>query len=263
MSPGQRRVLITGASSGIGRAIACELAADFHVIATARRIEPLADVPCDQRLQLDVADEESVRAAFAEAGEVHILVNNAGIGAGGPLELLPLEEVRRQFEVNVLGSIRTMQAALPQMRVRGTGHIINISSMAARIPWAFGGVYAATKSALESVTEALRLELPGEGIHFVLVEPGVIATPFGERFALHGLEHPAYAENATAWNNRFSGYVAPADDVALEVRKVIESRQPPLRVTVGQDAHELVALRRQLDDEAFDSALRFYYRVRS
>ena len=116
------RALITGCSTGFGRATAVELKKrGYEVVATARRPETLADIDVDARLALDVTDDASVAAAVAAAGTIDVLVNNAGIGLGGPIELVPMAEVRRLFETNVFGPLRMMQAVLPQMRARGLG----------------------------------------------------------------------------------------------------------------------------------------------
>src|SRR6266511_3951724 len=142
------RVLITGCSTGFGRAIA-----------TARRPESLEDLDVAQRLRLDVDDDGSVAEVMAAVGEVDALVNNAGFGIQAPVERVPIDEIRRMFETNVLGAVRMMQAVLPQMRERGSGTIVNVTSLAGLVTGPIGGAYAATKHALEAISEALHYEV--------------------------------------------------------------------------------------------------------
>jgi NADP-dependent 3-hydroxy acid dehydrogenase YdfG len=127
-------VLITGASKGIGRAVAVELAGGGHqVVATARRPEALADLPVDQRLRLDVTDQDNVDRAIAEAGEIDVLVSNAGATVRAPLESVPLAEVERLYQLNTLGALRVAQAVLPPMRKRGSGRLVFVSSTQGRL----------------------------------------------------------------------------------------------------------------------------------
>jgi NADP-dependent 3-hydroxy acid dehydrogenase YdfG len=182
-----KAVLITGCSSGIGEATARRLAGHgWTVYASARRlesIEELADVGC-KLLQLDVTDEASMRAAVEtverEQGAVGVLVNNAGYSQGGPIEQVPLEAVRRQFETNVFGLIALTQMVLPAMRAQHWGKIVNIGSMGGRLTLPGGGLYHATKHSLEAISDALRFEVRGFGVDVVLVEPGLITTEFGK-----------------------------------------------------------------------------------
>ena len=167
-------VLITGCSTGIGRATALRLAAAGHpVFATARRTESIADLAsagCTV-LACDVTDEASMRAAVESvekrAGAVGALVNNAGYGSEGPVEEVPMEEVRRQFETNVFGLARMCQLVLPGMRRQGFGRILNLSSMGGRMTLPGGGFYHATKYAVEALSDALRFEVRGFGVDVV------------------------------------------------------------------------------------------------
>ena len=182
-----RAVLITGCSSGIGRATALRLAAaGWPVWASARRLESIADLGdagC-RTLALDVTDEASMTAAVAEvereAGAVGVLINNAGYSQSGAVETVALDAVRRQFETNVFGLARLTQLALPAMRAQGWGKVVNIGSMGGRLTFPGGGWYHATKYALEALSDALRFELAGFGIDVILVEPGLITTSFGD-----------------------------------------------------------------------------------
>jgi NAD(P)-dependent dehydrogenase (short-subunit alcohol dehydrogenase family) len=182
------RVLVTGASSGIGRAVAAEFAKRGHTVyAAARRREALADLaattPRIHPVVLDVTDLESIRSGWA-AIETHsgghgvdILVNNAGFSLrGGPVELLDPADLRRQFDTNVFGLVAITQAALPAMRARRAGRIVNISSLLGRMTLPGAGAYAATKHAVESLSDALRQEIGEYGIDVVVIEPGFVST---------------------------------------------------------------------------------------
>src|SRR5919202_2360068 len=180
-------VLITGCSSGIGRATAQHLAGRGHTVyATARREESIADLAAlgCRTLALDVTDEASMAAAVdrvvAEEGAVGALVNNAGYSLSGAIETVDMDDVRRQFETNVFGLMRMCQLVLPSMRASGAGRIVNISSMGGRLTFPGGGVYHATKYAVEAISDALRFEVKGFGVDVALIEPGQIKTEFAE-----------------------------------------------------------------------------------
>ena len=171
------RILITGCSKGLGRATALELSRRGHeVVATARRPESLASLPVAARLALDVRDAASVRRAAAEAGRVDVLVNNAGEIAVGPLESIPFDEIQKLYDINVFGTLRTIQAFAPAMRERGSGTIVNISSVVGRLALPLTGIYASTKWAIEALSEALRIELGHFGVKVVVIEPGQVGT---------------------------------------------------------------------------------------
>jgi NAD(P)-dependent dehydrogenase (short-subunit alcohol dehydrogenase family) len=192
-----RAVLVTGCSSGIGRATAGLLAgAGWTVYATARRPEVLADLEslgC-RPLALDVTDDDSMRAAVdvveQEHGAVGVLVNNAGFSRSGAVETVPLADARRQFETNVFGPMRLAQLVLPAMRAQGWGRIVVIGSMGGRLTFPGGGWYHATKYALEALCDALRFEVHGFGVDVVLVEPGLIRSGFSDAAAA-SIEAPA------------------------------------------------------------------------
>ena len=200
-----KNALITGCSTGIGRATAEQLAASgWKVYATARRPDTIADLEAKGcvAMALDVTDEASMRAAVdaveAAEGSVGALVNNAGYSQSGALETLPMDAVRRQFETNVFGLLRMCQLVLPGMRTAGAGRIVNISSMGGKFTFPGGGVYHATKYAVEALSDALRFEVGGFGVDVVVVEPGIIRTNFDDA-AVAAMEaagdgDPAYAE---------------------------------------------------------------------
>src|SRR5216110_358012 len=206
-NPISKAVLITGCSTGIGRATAAHLAGrGWIVYATARRPETIRDLGnagC-KVLALDVCDEASMRAAVETVeraeGAVGVLVNNAGYGQEGAFELVPMEEVRRQFETNVFGLTRLTQLVLPGMRRQGWGRVVNLSSMGGRLTLPGGAFYHATKYAVEALSDALRFEVKGFGIDVVLIEPGLIVTDFGHTAVatVPGEDDGPYAEfNAT------------------------------------------------------------------
>src|SRR6059058_4796729 len=190
MASVSRAVLITGCSTGIGRATAEQLAArGWTVYATARRPEAIGELAgrgC-KTLALDVCDEASMRAAVETVeraeGAVGVLVNNAGYGQEGAFQEVPMAEVRRQFETNVFGLVRLTQLVLPGMREQGWGRIVNLSSMGGRLTFPGGGIYHATKYAVEAVSDALRFEVRGFGVEVIVIEPGLIVTNFGHTAA--------------------------------------------------------------------------------
>lgn len=171
------RILITGASRGIGRGLATELSARGHdVVATARDAAALENVPAALRLQLDVTDSESVASAVRQAGRVDVLVSNAGATVRAPLETVPLEEVLRLFELNALGALRVSQAVLPQMRERGSGRLAYVSSVLGRIVAPLIGPYSSSKFALEAIAEGLAIETRHFGVKVQLFEPGAVSS---------------------------------------------------------------------------------------
>lgn len=184
----EKTVLITGCSSGIGHTTATAfLDEGWTVYATARDtddIESLAEAGCETA-ELDVTDEDSISAVISrlvdEQGQIDCVVNNAGYGQFGPVEDTPTELLHDQFDVNVYGSHRLTRAVLPEMRERGEGTIINVSSVSGRVSTPGMGSYCASKHAIEALSDALRSEVEEHGVDVVLVEPGPVATSFGER----------------------------------------------------------------------------------
>ena len=250
------RVLVTGCSTGIGRTTAQVLARRGHeVIATARRPETLAGLDVARALPLDVQDDASVAALLAETGPVDVLVNNAGVAARGPVEAVPGDEALRVFDVNVLGALRMVRAYAPLMRRRGSGTIVNVSSVVGRIAPPLAGVYPASKWALEGLSETLRLELGHFGVRVVVVEPGVVDTGAYEASPVYLPDDGSYAPLA-AQLAAGSGGSSPAEDVALAIAEAVEEDGGPLRRPVGAGATQLLAARASMDDEAFDGVLR-------
>jgi NAD(P)-dependent dehydrogenase (short-subunit alcohol dehydrogenase family) len=269
-------ILITGCSSGIGRATAERLArAGRTVVATARRPESIADLEAAgcRTLALDVTDEASMAAAVGaveqEHGAVGALINNAGYSQSGAVESVGIDDVRRQFETNVFGLVRLTQLVLPAMRERRAGRIVNVSSMGANFTFPGGGFYHATKYALEAISDALRFEVKGFGIDVVVIQPGIIRTGFGDA-AVASIADGAESSGPYA---SFNAGVAKAtaevyehgplarlggepDDVAKAIERAITARRPRIRYRVTPSAHLLVAQRALTPDRAWDAFLK-------
>lgn len=268
-----RVALVTGASSGIGEAAALALEqAGFLTIATARDervLEPLRERGCET-MQLDVTDESSleraVRSAENRFGPVYALVNNAGMPQYGPIEEVPLEAVRRVFEVNVFGIIRLCQLVLPGMRRVGAGRIINVSSVAGEVNQPGGGLYHATKHALEAITETLRMEVADFGIDVISILPGPVGTPFGPKaistIPQGGTASPyhAFKENlASSIESALkpdSARVLAPEDVARVIVRAATAARPDTRYHVGALAKVASVLRGMTPDRVWQAAMR-------
>jgi NAD(P)-dependent dehydrogenase (short-subunit alcohol dehydrogenase family) len=269
-----KTVLITGCSSGIGAATAAHLVGQgWRVYATARRPETLTDLRergCET-LALDVTDEGSMRAAVeavtAAEGSVGVLVNNAGYSQSGALETVPIEQVRRQFETNVFGLLRMCQLVLPGMREQRWGRIVNVGSMGGRLTFPGGGVYHATKYALEALSDAMRFEVRGFGVDVILIEPGLIVTNFGEVAAGSVSDaggDSAYAEfNKQVAKRTQEAYRGPMaklgsgpEAVAKTIAKAISANRPKTRYPVTASAHLLINQRRLSPDRVWDLVMR-------
>jgi NAD(P)-dependent dehydrogenase (short-subunit alcohol dehydrogenase family) len=261
-----KSAIVTGCSSGIGRATALELTArGYEVVATARRRESIADLAVARTLTLDVDSDESVAAAKDEVGPVDVLVNNAGFGIDGSVEEVPLVEVRRAFETNFFGAARMIQAFVPAMRERGSGTIVNVTSVAGIVGGPLGGFYSATKFALEALSESLHLEVGHFGVRVLVVEPGAIATRFGDNVV--DLRGPGpYAELAEKWEKAMGvlGGEGPAPGpelVATKICDALEEEHRPLRLPVGADAELVAASRQGATYEDFEAAMRAFLQI--
>jgi NAD(P)-dependent dehydrogenase (short-subunit alcohol dehydrogenase family) len=249
------RVLITGSSQGIGRATAIELAARGHdVIATARRPESLADLPATERLALDVTDQASVDAAIARAGEIDVLVSNAGATLRGTIEHTPLAEFERLYELNTIGALRVAQAVLPAMRHRGSGKIIFLSSILGRLTIPLIGAYAQSKWALEAIAETLTLEVAPLGIEVSVLEPAMVATDGPRSATNHKDDTPGYVALWERLGQMPANLAIGPEDVARAVADTVEGDRPPLRSPVGATAQQILgALDNAARDQAFDA----------
>jgi NAD(P)-dependent dehydrogenase (short-subunit alcohol dehydrogenase family) len=257
-----RRALITGCSTGIGRATAVELTArGYDVVATARRPETLDDLKVAQTLALDVDDDASIAAAVTAAGRIDVLVNNAGFGVAGAIESAPLDEVKRMFETNFFGSARMIQAFVPAMRERGSGTIVNVTSTAGIAAPPLEGYYSASKFAMEALSEALHLEVGHFGVRVIVIEPGVIDTEFGANLVEHRNEPGPYSELGALWPVAVAklggGEPAPGGElVATVIADALESDKNQLRWPVGADAALVAAARQGTDYDTFEATMR-------
>jgi NAD(P)-dependent dehydrogenase (short-subunit alcohol dehydrogenase family) len=262
--------LVTGCSSGIGAASAVELAGrGWTVAATVRRSEalgPLEGVSGVSTFVLDVAQPPSIRAALEQVtdqlGEVDVLVNNAGYALLGPVEELDLDAIRRQFEVNVFGLLDLTQLVLPSMRRRRRGRVVNISSTAGFYSNPFSGAYAASKFALEAVSDALRMELAPWGVDVVIVEPGPIESNFIDRAHAesHYVDASPYAPYVERMDSEAEGFgkrlTKPAAACARVVANAAGARHPKARYRVTAPAHVLPIMQRVLPSRALDFAFK-------
>ncbi|HXB61747.1 MAG TPA: oxidoreductase [Acidobacteriaceae bacterium] len=259
--------IVTGASSGIGESTAQTLLqAGFTVYAAARRTEKMQQLAAAgaKLLALDVTEEASMLAAvqhvLSQSGRVDVLVNNAGYGAYGALEDVPLDEARRQFEVNVFGLARMTQLVLPTMRSQKSGTIVNVGSIAGKISMPLSTWYHTTKFALEGLSDCLRMELKPFGIHVVLIEPGAIATEFGG-LATEAMEktsgHTAYAEQTRKILRLFKRFKSaqPPQVVADAILQAVRAKDPKTRYVMGGGARPLLAMRKLLPDKTFDAVM--------
>ena len=267
-------VFITGCSSGFGLLTALRFArAGDRVVATMRRPEdapaeltgPVARERLPIRLdRLDVLVPASVEAAVGAAGEIDVLVNNAGIELRSSVEDASDEDVEKQFDTNVFGMLRVLRAVLPQMRARKRGTVVNLSSVAGLVARPFGGLYSATKHALEAITESLHFEAGPLGIRVVLIEPGVYGTRLldnaypGEKFGPASPYWPIHErfEEALGRLRDGTGGIQDPQEVADAIYDAVHDPQPKLRYLVGRDAQMIATAKKQLDFEQFEQAMR-------
>ena len=298
---GRPAVLITGCSSGIGRAAAISLhEAGFRVYASARNPAALSDLAGRglRTLALDVTDEASmtqaVAAVEADASAIRVLINNAGYGLYGPVEQQPMSEIRRQFETNFFGLVRLTQLVLPGMRRQGAGRILNVSSIGGRATLPGGAFYHASKYAVEALSDALRMEVAQFGIDVVLIEPGPVNTPWnqvaadslstaipGAGRAAHdgaaddgpagapgdpGDPYAAYkaavaASFVTAHNGPLARLGSSAEDIATVITRAVTARRPRTRYLINPVAKSVVTLNRLLPGRAYDAVVRRQYKL--
>jgi NAD(P)-dependent dehydrogenase (short-subunit alcohol dehydrogenase family) len=261
-----KTALITGASSGIGNAIASSLIQEGYVVyAAARRTDRMADLKANgaHLLSLDLTDDASITNAIKHivdtSGRIDALINNAGYGAYGALEDVPMKEGRRQFEVNVFGLARLIQLVLPTMRAQGSGRIVNVTSIGGKIHEPMGSWYHATKFAVEGLSDCLRMELAPFGIDVVVIEPGAIATewgPIARRSLMATSGTGPYRAQAETTEAMMAGAedsnAAPPEVVVRAISSALSAKKPKTRYVVGGGAKPLIFLRWLLSDRAFD-----------
>jgi NAD(P)-dependent dehydrogenase (short-subunit alcohol dehydrogenase family) len=269
-------VLITGCSSGFGLLSALHFARKGDRVFASMR-DPakgaaLEEVARKENLaieivQLDVTDEQSVanavRKVIDTAGRIDVLVNNAGIGAHGPIEETDDAEVREIFDTNFFGALRTIRHVAPKMREQRSGTIANVSSLAGRVPPPFGGVYSASKFALEAASESLYFELHPFGVRVLLIEPGGFETNIEQtrRVARRFTEGSPYVDLERRFSEALTRLPAAAvrgdpQVVAEMVYNAVYDKEPKLRYLVGQDAEGIGGLKKQLDDTQFEQTMR-------
>lgn len=266
-----RAVLVTGCSSGIGRAAALALhEAGLPVYATARDPQTLTGLAGRgiRTLQLDVTDEESMASAVKAVTEAHgavgALVNNAGTGVHGAVEDVPVATARALFETNLFGALRLTQLVLPGMREQGAGRIVHVSSILGRFSPPGGGLYQATKHALEAYGDALRLEVAPFGVKVSMIEPATVRTRFFETAMMQfagasGGAYQTFYDKLATWaigvhqGTVTAGRMAVApEQVAQVIQRAVTVRKPKARYPVGPLAHAALGMRRLLPDAMFD-----------
>lgn len=277
MTETSKVALVTGGSSGIGACTVTELIdAGFTVYTAARRVDRMEELAAKGAhvFAMDVTDDASMVAGVERIVNAHdrldVLVNNAGYGSYGAVEDVPIEEARRQFEVNVFGLARLTQLVTPHMRARRSGRIVNISSIGGKYYEPFGAWYHATKFAVEGFSDCLRLELRPFGIKVVIVEPGPILTEWNEiaRDSLlersGGTDYAKWAKRAHKVLTEFDkpGRASTPEAVARKIRKAVTKRNPAARYPVGRGARIITSSRDHTPDAVFDQVVSRMYGVR-
>jgi NAD(P)-dependent dehydrogenase (short-subunit alcohol dehydrogenase family) len=262
----KRVALVTGASSGLGKAFANALLTEgLHVYAAARRVEQMAELANRGAtpIKMDITREDDVEAAVerieSEQGGIDVLINNAGFGLFGAMEDTTIEDARYQFEVNLFGMARLTQLLLPSMRKKRAGKIINISSMGGKVYTPLGSWYHASKHAMEGWSDCLRLELRPFNIDVVIIEPGVIATEFGDVMTApmlqrsgsgpYGTMADAVAASVKALETRGASHPQVIVDLVL---KSVRARKPKTRYAAGKYAKPMMFIRKWFGDRIFD-----------
>jgi len=264
------KALVTGASSGIGRETARRLAQEgFQVIASARRKERLDELAKENQninpRPVDLSDTEELEKFCQElsslAEPISVLINNAGFSVRGAVEDVSLASIRRLFEVNLFALIKVTQACLPGMRRLRQGTIINLSSIVGKFPFPTSGPYSATKHAVESISDALRMEVRPFGIRVVTIRPGVIATEFNDvankltgdlLSRIHPDYKPVYQAYGAAMGKLFSNISIPGPDlIANLILEAVLSDSPKAVYSAGPLVDEILGQRARMDDDAF------------
>lgn len=262
-------ILVTGASSGIGKATARKFLQQGHTVyVAARRVEAMQDLQAQGAipLRMDITKEADVLAVVEriqkEHGALDVLVNNAGYAIYGSVEETSIDDARAQFEVNLFGLARLTQLLVPAMRERGRGTIVNISSMGGKIYTPLGAWYHATKHAVEGWSDALRIELKAFGINVVVIEPGIIATEFGDVMTQPMLDrsgHGPYGKLAHAIAASKSPMSQPTV-VADAIARAVQARRPKTRYVAGNMAKPLMLIRKYLGDRVYDRLIMSQFR---
>lgn len=260
-------ILLTGASSGIGYNTVQHLVEKGYIVyGAARRTEqmPVGLKP----VKLDITNAQSIadciESVMSEVGRIDVLINNAGYGSYGAIEDIPVEEAKRQLEVNVYGLANMTKRVLPIMRTQKSGTIINISSMGGRVSTLFGGWYHASKYALEGFSDCLRMEVADFGIDVVLIEPGGVKTDWGMIAADHlaesskggAYEQQALKTSANMKKQYSSNMLSNPNIIAKTIAKAIKSRRPKTRYLIGFGAKPIVLMKTILPNRLYDKIMR-------
>lgn len=263
-------VLITGGSSGIGKSIGEFLhQKGFVVYGTSRNPEKVLN-SIFPLVALDVRNVESIQNAVSKiietSGRLDIVINNAGVGITGPLEEIPTEEIRNNFETNFFGPIEVMKAALPQMRKQNSGLIINITSIAGYMGLPYRSVYSASKGALELITEALRMEVKSFGVEITNVAPGDFATNIAAgRYHAPVIKDSAYEKvygDVLATMNDHVDAGSNPNEMAEAVYKIIQTKKPNVHYKVGAFMQKFsIVLKRALPDKMYEKMLMNHYKL--
>lgn len=263
-------VLITGGSSGIGKSIGEFLhQKGFVVYGTSRNPEKISN-SIFPLVALDVRDKQSIVNCVAEviqkAGRLDVVINNAGVGITGPIEEIPTEEIKNNFETNLFGPIEVMKAVLPQMRLQQSGLIINVTSIAGYMGLPFRGVYSASKGALELITEALRMEVKSFGIHITNVAPGDFATNIAAgRYHAPVIKGSAYemtyGKSLKEMDNHVDNGSNP-NEMARAIFAIIQNENPKIHYKVGAFMQKFsIVLKRILPDKMYERMLMNHYKL--
>lgn len=263
-------VLITGGSSGIGKSIGEFLhQKGFVVYGTSRNPEKVLN-SVFPLVALDVRNVESIKAAvtkiIATTGRLDVVINNAGVGITGPLEEIPMEEIKNNFETNFFGPIEVMKAVLPQMREQKSGLIINITSIAGYMGLPYRSVYSASKGALELITEALRMEVKSFGINIANVAPGDFATNIAAgRYHAPVISGSAYekvyGETLSTMNEHVNAGSNP-NEMAEAIYKIMQAKKPNVHYKVGVFMQKFsIVLKRVLPDTVYEKMLMNHYKL--
>lgn len=263
-------ILITGGSSGIGKSVGEFLhQKGFTVFGTSRNPEKIQD-SMFPLVALDVRDVDSIQKAVAEiigkSGRIDVVINNAGVGITGPIEEIPTQEIKNNFETNLFGPIEVMKAVLPQMRLQKSGLIINITSIAGYMGLPYRGIYSASKGALELITEALRMETKSFGIHITNVAPGDFATNIAAgRYHAPVIKGSAYEipyGNTLAEMNTHVDSGSNPNVMAEAIYSIMQNPNPKIHYKVGAFMQKFsIVLKRILPDKVYEKMLMNHYKL--
>lgn len=266
----QKVVFITGASSGIGKAIGEFLHHKNYMVYGTSRNPSNVESSIFPLVALDVRDSKSIQLAIAEVisktGRIDVMINNAGVGITGPLEEIPLEEIKNNFDTNLFGPIEVMKAVLPQMRDQKQGLIINITSIAGYMGLPYRSVYSSSKGALELITEALRMEVKSFGIHITNVAPGDFATNIAAgRYHAPVVKGSAYETTYGNTLNEMNTHVdsgSNPNQMAEAIYKIINTSNPKIHYKVGAFMQKFsIILKRILPDKMYEKMLMNHYKL--